>query len=44
MENETTEPPQPKKLWVTPSFTVLSVNDETLGGIGSWPDFFALLS
>jgi len=43
MKNETTET-QPKQSWITPAFTVLSVNDETLGLGGGGPDFASELS
>ncbi|GAA3931202.1 hypothetical protein [Chitinophaga oryziterrae] len=43
MKNESTES-QPKQPWVTPAFTVLSVNDETLGLGGGGPDFGSELS
>ncbi|SEW44100.1 hypothetical protein SAMN05428988_5699 [Chitinophaga sp. YR573] len=38
MKNETTES-HPKQTWVTPAFTVLSINDETLGLGGAGTDF-----
>lgn len=42
MKNETLE--TPKQTWIAPVFTLLSINDATLGLGGGGPDFGSELS